>query len=376
MQVVSGNISDPPSFNLNKYEDWGRSFMFWYDMNRGFPETTLLSKIGSCCSSGPQKTILFAYCDMTKDHPESRTIGGYLEILDARFKRDANDSLVQRIQQFNSIKKHDREGMRTFWGRFERQYSFLASSQVLYSPQVLYAKALSALNLMESEVMLLTAALDKGDERLDITELRRMSIRLFDSRIQPVSDEACNYLQSYDTPHSRNGGKSDESRSKKYWDLKKHNDALERKIAALAMNSRVCRAYAKTGKCPYMGKCKFAHPKNLAQKQEDNSNTEKHLRGRSPLKKEQHPNAWKSQSPATKRQMPCFAFRNGHCPRGQNCEYSHSKQDRSDRKEKDMGKVMESAPVLHMRRRSILLISQMKSLMTRDTPLNHNRNHN
>ena len=51
-----------------------------------------------------------------------RPFGDTLELLDARFGRDAHDSMVRRIQQFHRIRRHGREEMRTFMGRFGRQF--------------------------------------------------------------------------------------------------------------------------------------------------------------------------------------------------------------------------------------------------------------
>ena len=111
--------------------------MFWYDANLGFPETTLRPEIGSCCASGQKRAILFTYRDMTSDRPESRTTGGYLGILDDRFKRDVNDSSVRSIHQFNSIGRHDREGVRTFWGVREKVIVFSDISGPIFASRSL-----------------------------------------------------------------------------------------------------------------------------------------------------------------------------------------------------------------------------------------------
>ena len=98
--VVYQQITPAPVFNLDRYEDWEKSTTWWKEMNRGKVPNRPLATVG-VTSSPLVKSILQDYFDRTKMDKNSRTLEGFMEMMEERFRGPMGEIVMLRIQQWN-----------------------------------------------------------------------------------------------------------------------------------------------------------------------------------------------------------------------------------------------------------------------------------
>ena len=91
----------------------GKKSMMWrLELNSGIDEARLLAAIGAKALAVSQG-ILQDYFDQSKECKQSRSVVGYLTLMDSRFRRPTKERAMQRISQWNNLAKNRQNRFRS-----------------------------------------------------------------------------------------------------------------------------------------------------------------------------------------------------------------------------------------------------------------------
>ena len=152
---------------------------WWVQLQAGVSQDRLLAAIG-VNEVGAAKWVLNDYFTTTKHCPSTRSVAGFMKMMDERFKRPAEDLVLIKLNQWNEMRRKKGEGIRMFWIRFDRLYNRLRGMSIDWPPKLLYMKALYALELTVEQRTMVTTAMETLDGVGVIDELRRITIKILD----------------------------------------------------------------------------------------------------------------------------------------------------------------------------------------------------
>ena len=128
------------------------------------------------------------YFDRTKICREGRSAQDFSLGMGEKFKRRAEEIAIQRISQWNELKRRDGEGFKEFWRRFERVTNKLLPVVVQWPDRVAYQKDFVALRMADGQKSLVRATMEIHVGVENTMELRRISCKLFDNAVQITED--------------------------------------------------------------------------------------------------------------------------------------------------------------------------------------------
>ena len=185
--IVYSQVTAPPVFNIDRFEEWKKSMAWWLELNDGITQPRLLAALG-VNSGGLLKSMLQDYFDSTKDNRDTRCAQAFINKINERFKRPAEEIAMQRIDQRNDIKRRSNEGFKEFWCRFERLSNKLVALGIQWPEKVLFQKAFAAAGMTEDQKSLVRATLELNPGNETVLELRRLTCKMFDHAIQVFDD--------------------------------------------------------------------------------------------------------------------------------------------------------------------------------------------
>ena len=185
--IVYSQVTTPPQFALERFEEWKRPIAWWLELNDGIAQHRLLASLG-VNSSGILKSMMQDYFDQTKHDRDSRCVQSFIDNINDRFKRPAEEIAMQRISQWGDIRRKNNEGFKEFWCRFERLTNKLCALGIIWPGKVLYEKAFVAANMAEDQKSLVRATMELYAGQETVSELRILTGKLFDNAIQVWDD--------------------------------------------------------------------------------------------------------------------------------------------------------------------------------------------
>ena len=191
--VVYSNITTPPVLVLERYEDWKKSTMWWTELHAGIDEARLLAEVG-VHATGVAKGILQDYFESTKLQRFSRTVKAYIDCLDVRFRRPAEERATQRISQRGQMRKKPTESYKEYWTRFDRLKYNLMGLGITWPGKIAFSKASESLSLTQEHQTLVKAALELSADSESMAELQRVTSKLSDVHSQKIEDICFNDL--------------------------------------------------------------------------------------------------------------------------------------------------------------------------------------
>ena len=93
--VICASISRPPEFNPDRFEDYKKRIRWWAEMHGGISDSRLLSAVGMR-ENGPAKMVSRDYFQSSREDTAGRTLELFLSALDTRYKKSAQDILIQK----------------------------------------------------------------------------------------------------------------------------------------------------------------------------------------------------------------------------------------------------------------------------------------
>ena len=177
--ILRTSITKPPLFVEGQYEEYCRSMKWWVLLQTGISSDRLLAAVGMR-EVGPAKWVLIDYFALTSSSPSGRCIGGYMKLMDTRFKRDIEDLVLTKLSQRNGYRRKKDESIRLFWLRYDRLQSQLRGMNVARPERLQYMKIYHSLELSSDQSTPVNATMESCGKTGSVDELRRIAIRLLD----------------------------------------------------------------------------------------------------------------------------------------------------------------------------------------------------
>ena len=102
--IICATIAKPPTFREDHFGDYKRPINWWMQLQHGIDPGRLLAAIGAY-EQGPVKWILNDYFSSAKNDASSRVMEGFMAMMDTRFKRSTDDLVLNKLAQWNDIKR-------------------------------------------------------------------------------------------------------------------------------------------------------------------------------------------------------------------------------------------------------------------------------
>ena len=193
--VAYSQIASPPFSNQERLGWWKKSSGCWVEINDDINEGRLLASLG--VNATPiLKGFLPDYFETAKTFKVGRSPRAFLDVMEVKFQRLAAERTTLRTQHRNSFGRKMSDVFREYWMRYERLMSKLAMEGVVWAGASAYQKAFSTLMLTHDQHVLARAMMEVAGNSGNINELKRVTIKLFDSRLQPLGDICVRKLDS------------------------------------------------------------------------------------------------------------------------------------------------------------------------------------
>ena len=163
--------------------------MIWcVQMQAGISHDRLLACIGMN-SEGPTKWVLSDYFQRTKSRQKERSVSGFMELMDQRFRKSSEDLLLNKMTRWNELKRRKTENLRLFWMRLERMMGQLINMGAEWPDSLVFLKAYRALDLSADLKTMITAALEMTRAPQSLQELKRLTTKLLDVKTESYQEE-------------------------------------------------------------------------------------------------------------------------------------------------------------------------------------------
>lgn len=157
------------------------------ELNAGTDQQRLLASVG-ISGSTIVKGITQDYFDKTETTRAERAVLGFLEMMDARFRRPMEELVIARIQQRDDIYKKSGESIKEYCAMFGRLKGKLRDVGIIWPLKVGYQKAYVSIRLSQEQQVLVRAEMEVDAATDDIHELQRLASKLFDTTIQKIGE--------------------------------------------------------------------------------------------------------------------------------------------------------------------------------------------
>ena len=111
--VAYSQISDHPSPDENRYEDWENATQWRKEINAGADQTRLLATFGMR-AKGSLQTILQEYFERTKRNKYMRHIDSFVLLMDEQFRRPTEELVLLRVGQWGEMKRNASGGFEAY----------------------------------------------------------------------------------------------------------------------------------------------------------------------------------------------------------------------------------------------------------------------
>ena len=112
-----------------------------------------------------------------------------------------------KLNRFQNFKRRSGESIRGFWIRFETLTDSLDRNGLVLNQEMRFLKATQALDLSESQRMVIMAGVDGVMKQNDPVALKTLSVRIFSPSEKPEENFSVEALQYDNTFLASNGGK-------------------------------------------------------------------------------------------------------------------------------------------------------------------------
>lgn len=109
--TISPTISDPPKFDVNRFEIYRRDLFWWRDINSAADDSTLIATIAAKCTEEILKPTVSNFLEETRDDRINRNFGNFIRLLDSHFEKTAQELALGEIPLWANF---ERKGGRPF----------------------------------------------------------------------------------------------------------------------------------------------------------------------------------------------------------------------------------------------------------------------
>ena len=207
--IIQVAISDPPKFREERYELFRKELLWWRDVNTGISDQQLCATL-AIRTEGLMKSYLIKFMEVTRTNLIGRTLEKLIQYLDENLAKSTQESTITKIGLWSSLAKKSDETFKSFWLRWDKIHDALIRANMVFSPEVDYFRALSALGLRQPQLSILLGTLESRNLPNSTAELKRASIKLFETSFQSINDDV---LKTERIPISDDEGGTEDSES-------------------------------------------------------------------------------------------------------------------------------------------------------------------
>ena len=168
-----------------------KELLWWRDINTGVADMQLCATL-AIKSDGAMKTMLVKFMEESRIDSAHRTMPKLIAYLDEELAKTAQEQSICKISLRSSFQKKPMESLRGFWLRWEKLQSALARSGVTFPDTVNYYRALDALHLHQPQLGILIGSLEARQSGISIPELKRATVKMFETTFLENSAEILN----------------------------------------------------------------------------------------------------------------------------------------------------------------------------------------
>ena len=174
---VHAPIRKPPKFDIERYVSYKEELELWRDSHSHVTEPMLIAEI-ALQSEVPLRTILLSFMKRTREQKNNRCFRELYILLDQEFLRDSNERALAKMHRFQQFKRLSSEDIFRFWIRFNKLVSDLDAGGMMLNDELIYLRALQALDLSSSERLSILGAMSHYEGKNMTSHLRTVTQKL------------------------------------------------------------------------------------------------------------------------------------------------------------------------------------------------------
>ena len=180
-------ISDPPRFEVSKYEAFRRELLWWRDSHSSFEDSVLITTLAIKAVDDSLKSLLTSFMESAREDRSTRNFCRLVNLLDKEYAKTSEELALGKMSIWSSFERKSPETLRSFRQRFGRVVYSLGRSGIHMPGNIRFNKALSSLKLPSNQLSVALSTIEAKNVTT-LVELRRITIRLFVSNFLEQSD--------------------------------------------------------------------------------------------------------------------------------------------------------------------------------------------
>ena len=178
--VVNVHVTDPTMYTPERYELYKKELLCWRDIHHGISDRQLIGML-ALKAEGVIKAIMVQYMEATRNQVGYRTLKQVISTMDNELAKTAQETSMAKIGIWSSFARKNEESIRLYWMRWQKLEQSLSKSGITFPDAVSYHRALSGLRMRQPSLGVLLGTLESQKAVNSIAELRRLSIKLFET---------------------------------------------------------------------------------------------------------------------------------------------------------------------------------------------------
>ena len=152
----------------------------------------LITHLAVQCSDDTLKSVLFLYMEKTRGSREDGNFPGLLQLVDKEFAKSGQEMALGKMQLWSRFGRKTSEAPRSYWIRLVETITSMARSGITMPPELHFSKSMPSVKLSSTQLSTLLSALESKGVTSDMQELRRISIKLFESAFLEAAGDILN----------------------------------------------------------------------------------------------------------------------------------------------------------------------------------------
>ena len=177
---INVHVTDPPRYTPERYELYKKELLCWRDIHHGISDQQLIGML-ALKAEGVIKAIMVQYMEATRNQVGYRTLKQVISTMDNELAKTAQETSMAKIGIWSSFARKNEESIRLYWMRWQKLEQSLSKSGIAFPDAVSYHRALSGLRMRQPSLGVLLGTLESQKAVNSIAELRRLSIKLFET---------------------------------------------------------------------------------------------------------------------------------------------------------------------------------------------------
>ena len=171
-------LAPPPSFDPPRYYTWKKNLMYWRDLYSYIPDAFIIATMGLHATDQLNR-IMITYTKETRRTSQNRCLRELLCKLDSCYEATAIEREMSAMDRWMGYKKAGSESIQIFRNRFEGLLASMEKTKSNLSSDVIFLRALRALQLTEQNKTTLLMSLEALGLSHTMENLKRCSVRIF-----------------------------------------------------------------------------------------------------------------------------------------------------------------------------------------------------